>query len=228
MQCNAKSKRSGKTCTKQAVAGKTKCRYHGGLSLSGIASPSWKHGRYSKYLPPNLLGKYQEAQQDPDLLNLRDEISLVDARLKSLVEKIPEGGASHSWLELSKAWQDLITAQRNQDEAKSADCLRKLNEIITEGAEEAEVWQGIEGTIESRRKLAASEARRLIDMKQTITSEKAIALMYAVLDIIRRNVILYRDKKKVADDQLLSTIAEGVRALVTIPARPIEAEEVEV
>jgi len=32
---------------------------HGGKSLSGIAHPNYKHGRYSKYLITRLAGAYR-------------------------------------------------------------------------------------------------------------------------------------------------------------------------
>jgi hypothetical protein len=37
-----------------------RCRMHGGKSLHGIASPRFKHGRYSKYLFARLAGRYLE------------------------------------------------------------------------------------------------------------------------------------------------------------------------
>lgn len=54
-RCNAKSKQTGKQCGAHVVQGKTKCRYHGGLSC-GPRTPEGKdrsrkavlkHGRYT-------------------------------------------------------------------------------------------------------------------------------------------------------------------------------------
>lgn len=47
MFCSAKT-RAGTPCQKQALAGKSRCRNHGGCSLSGKEHPNWKHGRRSK------------------------------------------------------------------------------------------------------------------------------------------------------------------------------------
>lgn len=211
------------------MPGKTVCRMHGGLSLSGTQSPRWKHGRYSKYLPQGLMSKYDEARKDPDLLNLRDEISLNDARLKQLIEKLPEGGASHSWIELRSTWTELLNAQRavsnaltdtdrKQAQQTLANVFRRLNEIVEEGASEAGIWNDIITTVDNRRKLVASESKRLTDMEQTITAEKAMALVYAVLDIIRRNVgAIVTDPAQ--QKKLTSKIATDVRGLVTIPNR---------
>jgi hypothetical protein len=54
--CGART-RSGTACTQPPAPGSTRCRYHGGHSCRGAASGTWKHGRYSKYLPTGLAGR---------------------------------------------------------------------------------------------------------------------------------------------------------------------------
>lgn len=217
MQCKAKS-RKGTQCKNSAMPGKEVCKFHGGMTPGGVASPHFKHGRYSKYLPSHLLEKYNAARTDPDLLNLRDGIALLEMRLQQLIEKLPEGGASHSWLDLRDAWEAFMQAQRQaasarteeqraQLETRAAQALQALQKIIDEGARESSVWQGIIETMENRRKLTASEAKRLNDMQQMITSERAITLVYAVLGIIKNNV---------TDRKTLSTISSEIRALITV------------
>ena len=85
MQCQAKSKATGVQCRRRAVKGKRVCTVHGGLTPSGHASPHFKSGRYSRYLPARLTERYREAQADQRLLELREEIALIDARLCELL-----------------------------------------------------------------------------------------------------------------------------------------------
>jgi glucans biosynthesis protein len=47
MFCGAKTRNNG-TCKRSPLAGKTRCRLHGGASLSGKDHPNWKHGERSK------------------------------------------------------------------------------------------------------------------------------------------------------------------------------------
>jgi len=220
MRCQAKN-RQGKQCGKTAVPGKRVCRLHGGATPGGPESVHYKHGRYSKYLPQALLKKYQEAQQDPDLLNLNNEISLIDVHLKSLIEKLPQGGASHSWVELKKAFREFIA---EQDGIVPTAKYGQLVDIVNEGAQEAEVWLSIETSVLTRRRLAATESRRLIDMQQTVTAEKAMAFAYAVLDINRRH-ILAMVLDKVLQARLLTAISQDLRAVVSIPAKELESHE---
>ena len=47
MKCNART-RSGYPCKRFPVASRTRCRLHGGLSLSGEKHWNYKHGRCTK------------------------------------------------------------------------------------------------------------------------------------------------------------------------------------
>ena len=57
VRCGAKN-RQGNPCQKWPIKGRNRCRNHGGKSLRGVDSPSFKNGRYSKLLPRDLLGRY--------------------------------------------------------------------------------------------------------------------------------------------------------------------------
>lgn len=86
-KCTAKSKQSGERCKRWPTVGGTVCKFHGGASLQGIASPQFKTGRYSKYLPTKLAESYHIAIEDPELLSLRHEIGMVDAYVSDQLER---------------------------------------------------------------------------------------------------------------------------------------------
>ena len=48
MLCGAKLRGRDAHCKKHALIGKTRCRNHGGASLSGKNHPNWKHGWCTK------------------------------------------------------------------------------------------------------------------------------------------------------------------------------------
>ena len=48
MLCGAKLRGRDAHCQKHALIGKTRCRNHGGASLSGKNHPNWKHGWCTK------------------------------------------------------------------------------------------------------------------------------------------------------------------------------------
>lgn len=45
-QCGAKNRR-GEPCRKWTMSGRTRCRNHGGASLTGTAHPNYQHGWHS-------------------------------------------------------------------------------------------------------------------------------------------------------------------------------------
>jgi hypothetical protein len=87
-QCTARSKRTGERCKAKAMTGKDKCYHHGGKSRVGALSTAFRHGRHSKYLPEQMLERYNVAQQDPERLALADEIALIDTAITQLIEDV--------------------------------------------------------------------------------------------------------------------------------------------
>jgi hypothetical protein len=87
--CGAKT-RNGGTC-KQPALPNGRCHYHGGKSLAGIASPTYKEGKYSKHLPQRMREAYALAIDDPQLLEQREQIGIIDARLIDLLARVDTG-----------------------------------------------------------------------------------------------------------------------------------------
>lgn len=187
-QCTAKSKRTGKQCQQNAMNGSTKCYHHGGKSPKGIASPHHKTGRYSKYLPGRLLDRYHEAAQDPELLNLREEIALLDARLSDLLTRVDTGEAGKAWHDAQGAQRKVAIAVKTGNTDKLLTGLDELEAALGAGVGDYQAWAEIQSILDQRRKLAESERKRLVDMQQIVTAEQAMLLVGALLDSVRRNV----------------------------------------
>jgi hypothetical protein len=207
MQCTAKSKRTGEQCNGRAVVGGTKCRMHGGTSLAGIASPLFKHGRYSKHLPERLAGRYSEALADVKLLELGDEVALIGTRLGELVERIDTGESAQRWKALQTAYTNLKAATRSGDKLEFVAAMAALEVAIEAGGQDYQTWREIVELTEQRRKLSESERKYQIAAQQMITAERAMVLLAAVVDVIRRHV---------DDREVLSLISSELRALTMV------------
>ena len=94
--CGAKT-RTGEPCRQRAEPN-GRCHYHGGKSLpAGPAHPTWKHGRYSKFP-----GVGDAIEDDETLLDLRQEVRVIDARLAQLQGRIQEeADADRVWDEIA-------------------------------------------------------------------------------------------------------------------------------
>lgn len=189
MQCQAKCKSTGEQCRRRAVNGKRVCTVHGGLTPSGVASANWKHGRYSKAIPTRLMERYQASESDPELLNLRSDIALVDARISELLGSVDVGESGRLWRDLGKLRKDFLVAQREKDQDAMASVLTELLNTVGRGAQDWERWQEIADFLERRRRLVESEQKRLVAMQQMVTAEQAMTLV-TTLGLAVREIVL--------------------------------------
>lgn len=209
-QCTAKSKRTGERCRRQAVPGMTVCASHGGKSLAGPASPRFKTGRYSKYLPERLRERYEAAAEDPELLALREDIALIDSRLADLLKRVDSGEAGSIWKLLQSAWRAYVKAQKGDDPVEAAAAFADVDDLIQKGLMDHAAWSEIAGLLEQRRRLVESERKRLVDMQQMLTAEQAMVFVTAVTDAVRRHV---------TDRKTLTAIARELVQLTSVPGR---------
>ena len=154
----------------------------------GVASPRFAAGGRSKYLPARLLERYDEAERDEQLLELRGDVALLEARLAELLGRIDTGESGASW----KAARGLVRAYRkaraelNDGEADAA--VMALEAVIERGLGDYAVWDEIRDVLDRRRKLIESERRRLVEMQQVITYAQAMTFLATVSEAIRRHV----------------------------------------
>jgi hypothetical protein len=195
-RCGAKNKQSGGTCDNWVVRGRTRCRMHGGKSLVGTSCPQYRSGRYSAYVPERLRARYEQAEDDVELLSLRDELALTDARLMDLLSRVDLGESGHLWTDLKKAYRAFTLAKRSEDVTRMHTTLARMEHLIESAVDDHQAWTVIGELIEQRRRLAESEGKRMVMLQQTITAEQALAMMRAIVDILTRHVL---DRKVLSD-----------------------------
>jgi hypothetical protein len=82
-----------------------------------VASPSWKDGRYSRYVPAGLREAWRRAAADPELTSLRSELQLLTCRVVELLGRIEQ--APPAWTALQTAW-DQVMAAPDQEAQRAA------------------------------------------------------------------------------------------------------------
>jgi hypothetical protein len=201
-ECGAK-KRDG-SCCKQPAMANGRCRLHGGKTPGGIASPQIRHGRYSKHLPVRLKEQFEQAVGDGELLALREDIALLDSRLNDVLASASNGEAGELWNSLKEARRAYVSASGKDAEEKRRDAISTILWLIDEGYQEWQSWKDIRFMLQERRQLVESERKRLVDMQQMITAERANVMFLRIQDIIRTHV---------RDSDTLQSIAEEFRVL---------------
>ena len=205
MKCKAKAKRTGKRCNRWAMKGKEVCYVHGGPTPGGIASPHFKHGKYSKELPDRLIADYQKSINDPEILALTSEISLTDTRIMDLLTRVDTGESGSLWKHARSVFMDFRSANASADQDKMTIALTELNRVLNLGVEDYHSWDEVGKLLEQRRKLVESERKRRTDMDAMITAERQMLLVAGILGVIKENV---------TNRKILSALTVGIRALI--------------
>jgi len=195
-------------CRRIVRAEGVRCRFHGGRSPRGIAAGSYKHGRYSKDLPTRLAARAEEAIQNPALLEFREDIALLDARLGELLKRVDSGESGQLWRNLRGAWRRFEKAWKSTDVEQIATAIEELGAVIRAGSSDYAAWGDIRSVLEQRRRLVESEHKRLIAAETMITADRALLVFGAIGQIIRSHV---------HDRSVLESITRDVGDLLDIP-----------
>lgn len=187
-RCTAKSKASGQRCKNFAEPGFSVCRFHGGKTPVGVAAPAFKTGRYSRHMPARLLETYQQSIDDPELLNMRADIALIDSRLAELLKRADTGEAGTLWEQMSKTAVKLLAAFDAEDMSTLRAGLADLGKLAVDGVADYEVWSEIQSLVEQRRKVVEAEQKRLVTMQQMVTAEQAMSLVAGLLNAVKQHV----------------------------------------
>ncbi len=190
MKCTAQSKRTGQQCGGNAIPGSTKCHWHGGRSLAGVASPALKTGRYSKILPTRLLARYEAAQADPDLLRLDAEIALLDTRLAEVLAELSTEDTTARWSALRLAWADVQTILTDPDAPPLAlrVKLRGVDQLLSQPYPNAHVWTEVQTWVQARRKLVESERKHQVEAQQMVRLDAVMTLLTAMAVAVKDHV----------------------------------------
>ncbi len=225
--CGAHTK-SGKPCMKSPINGRNRCRLHGGATPRGIASPHAKTLRYSKDTLGKALGeRYETAMNDDHLLEMRDEIALLRARLSELIENVESGDTQKTWRELKKHYGAFIRANKNRDERTAADELNQVGKLINVGYNQHQSWREIIETISANRRLVESERKRLVDMQQMMTAEQAMGMLTYIVSVIKKRVyeIIGGDKAQELLAAISADISQYISTTSTVKYKNIAGDD---
>lgn len=204
--CGAKT-RSGGACQNPPVTGRNRCRMHGGASPRGFAHPSTKSGLYSKHIPSRLASTYEEQLKDPNLLDLKHQVSLIDSRTVELLSKLDTGESGETWRELKKHCTAAMEAAVAGNAAEMVRELSVMQKLIDVGNKDAEVWGEIYASVNLRKSLAETERRLLMQSEQMLSAEQVMLMVTAITNVIRTYV---------NDAVVLDRIVFGINRLITL------------
>lgn len=179
---------------------------HGGKSPRGFARSDTKVGRFSKDLPTRLIANYELTRKDPQILEQREEIALIHARILDLIKRVDSGESGHLWRQIRKQYETLVTAIREQNRDTMRVALAALDQLITRGTTDYRAWEEVTHQIDRKQRLIESERKRAVELQQVITMDQMMTFMkvqqHAILKVIT-------DRKLLA--QLFDELSVGFR-----------------
>lgn len=203
--CSANISSGTRKCCSKFLLPNGRCKKHGGLTPSGMASPHFKTGIWSKDLPARLYERYEDALADDKLKSLEDDLALVNARIGELYAQLEDGGGGEIFSEIDQAFQSFKQGQRDRDAQVVREATAKLDDAIRRGRGEGAIWKEIYSLREQRRKLLLADAKQQDVLGQYITVTKVNLLITALLDAVR---------KRVSDRGTLAAISEDFSRIV--------------
>lgn len=203
--CGAKLRNKTAFCRNRAILLNGRCRNHGGLTPKGIASPNYKHGRYSKHLPNHLRDRYNESFNDPELTALRDDLALIDVQIGEALTAVYSSDVEDGprvLLEKIKVCR-LAVLENDIISSRLPDLIELLDECastIEGGTFSATKFSRLQPLLEQRRKTTESENRRVFNMNNSFTVEQAIAFVRLLGDSVKRHVTDPRQIAAICED----------------------------
>lgn len=193
--CGGKGRQALKPCERPPLAGRTRCRLHGGKTLIGAANPAYKHGEYSAAFPDGMLDDYLASLNDPEYMSLRKQIALSETREKELLRKLRGEGTSQlglkflrdraadaaTLIERIERWKEVPT------EVKGLILLwREAMDILNNEQIRELVWKQLNDQLETTRLLRDSESKLKKDLDQRMDKDRALALMMWLVGLIKQ------------------------------------------
>lgn len=83
------------------------------------------------------------------------------------------------------------TAMAEHRLIQAHEAIIQLSTAIKHGRRDGEIWKEIDGVMDSRRKLVESEQRRLVQTQESLTVERAVKMIGAVIESLREAVLRY-------------------------------------
>lgn len=182
-RCGAKAVSTGKPCRRWKLAGRERCRRHGGASPRGPASPAYKHGFYSKTLPRDIGDRARTALADPELKNLKTLIAVLDVDIQNATARLKSGVGATA--DAAKALAAFRAAWADGDIDGQAVHLKALSGALDTAAGQERAWAKLWDMAERKDRLLTGEVNRHKVTADMINADRVSAFMVGMIDALK-------------------------------------------
>lgn len=182
-KCGAKT-RQGTPC-QRAPMKNGRCYLHGGKTPSGIESPHFKHGRYSKYLPERLVQLWEQVEADAEIDILARNIKIREMFIRDHLQILDDAPSSAEiWATVQKYVVDAVAGYKASDDAKVYKALYELEAIADSQTAYYSAVGEITNHMAEQRKDHTAISNIQYKGENAITVKELMTFMGAVLSII--------------------------------------------
>jgi hypothetical protein len=194
--CGAKTRNGGKCKGKPMSNGR--CRMHGGGSLAGVASPTFKDGSRSAYMPKNLASIYEQVKDET--ADLQRNMALNEAFIREKLKTLEDGGDSREiWQKMQKAVNDLKVYMANENYGG----VMVMADLIEKLADERERYHRtvteIQGTLAEQRRDLQAKAGIELSKARAVSAEQFNTFAAAVLIAIKEEIVDRKQREQLAN-----------------------------
>lgn len=203
-------------CIRSPIAGRTRCRQHGGATPCGVDSPHFKtgeHSRIMKALPQRMQAAYEASLNDPAILDLKSSVALIDSRILDLISRVDTKESGSSWKAVERAFADLVAAIRSDDKRGQSAALSELDQMIRVGKGDADIWIEITRLADDRRKHVETQQRLEMAGDKAVPIGELVTMMGAFLNLVQTVISNPEEKRRLSD---------GIERLIAPRTSPIQ------
>lgn len=181
-KCQGTNK-AGNPCRAIAVNGFDFCRAHGGRTKKHHIKNML--GKRSLVLPKSIAESYEESLADPRLVELREDIALWEARIQLLCRKLK---VRESTSQALTVLQKLSKFKRlvGSGEMDYPRLVERVEANLKSQYDEGKAWEELHKATEIKRRLVASESKRLKDLNAVLTMEQTLALLATIAREVKK------------------------------------------
>ncbi len=193
-----------------------RCKRHGGRKEDGTApvgqangfqsgpeNNNWEGGRYSRYMPKRLLASYHRAASDPELLALRDDQAVLEARLGELLARAEQ--EAPDWAEARTTVRMLKGQMRDGDYEGANHSADLLTHLTEKGVQDDALWRQVERVVDRRRKVTETEQKRVLSSQMLVSKREVISVAVAMGNSVQTHV---------KDPKVINAIANDLQRIV--------------
>ncbi len=201
-RCQSWNYNKGRQCDAPAVRLKKRCKAHGGLTPSGLASPHIKTGIYSKHLSAKLSSNYEALLTlGADLFKIDSETAIVTSLIQQQLERIESGESGAAWQKLSDIYgKAVIVAQKPNKSPEDVLVFNALfveiGAIINGGTMAFAARSEATQLIEQKRRLVSDERKDMAQKHQAMSFDRVLLIMTALIASVKQSLEMHIDNDK--------------------------------